>query len=261
MVVCLRRCQRTGAIVCGQSVRLLMAILSIGWGIGGPTLADQTGPAAPGKEDAEKKIAWRQLLDRQAGEYTVFVGKDRQHRLGPPKPVLLWANPTRITHFEACTYLWTFKGRPAVVACIFSTHRPGDPLQFCHAFDSLLSEPIVVERGGQRIWYPARSGIEFPSVPDAPAPEQSAVARLRQMKSLAGQFTATLVRWREDEALLMLEAVRKGEGLEWHYGFVRRTSGILDARHRGKLVWHVPTAANRNDPTQPEIYFDVQPRP
>ncbi len=162
-----------------------------------------------------------------------------------------------------------------------------------------LSEPIVVERGGQRLWYPAKSGIEFPSVPDAPAPEQSPAARLRQMKSLAGQFTVTLVRWREDgtdreelrmlpqpiyryesedpevlnggvfafvqgtdpEALLMLQAVRKGDGWEWHYGFVRRTSGVLDARHRGKLVWHVPTAANRTDPTQPEIYFDVQPRP
>jgi len=65
----------------------------------------------------------------------------------------------------------------------------------------------------------------------------------------------------DPEALLMLEAVRKGDGREWHYGFVRRTSGVLDARHRGKLVWHVPTAANRNDPTQPEIYFDVRPRP
>jgi hypothetical protein len=213
--------------------------------------------------------------------------------------VLRWANSTRITYFEACTYLWTFRGRPAVVACIFSTHRPGDPLQFCHAFHSILRQPVVVEKEGRRIWYPASSGIEFKRAPDAAPPGQSAVARLRQMKGMAAQFSPTLVRWREDgsdreelrllpqpiyryesadrelldggvfafvqgtdpEVLLMIEAVHDRDGFAWEYGFVRRSSGILEARHRGKLVWTVPTAANRTDPAQAEIYFDVQPKP
>ena len=118
------------------------------------------------------------------------------------------------------------------------------------------------------------------------------------MKALATQFSATLIKWREDgsdreelrllpqpiyryesedpklldggvfafvqgtdpEVLLLLEAARKAGDAVWMYGFVRRSSGVLEARHRDKPVWSSPSAANRTDPTQPEIYFDVQPR-
>lgn len=60
----------------------------------------------------------------------------------------------------------------------------------------------------------------------------------------------------------MLEAVRKpAGGFAWHYGFVRRTSGVLEARHRGQPVWRVPTSSNRTDLTQPEIYIDFRPLP
>jgi hypothetical protein len=278
---------------------LFPAVLLLGWFPPSSVSAAETSATGAKQEDPQDKAAWRELVDRQAAEYRIVAVRDRSHPLGPPKPVLRWANPTRITHFESCTYLWTFRGQPAVVACIFSTHQPGDPLQFCHALQSILREPIEVERDGRRVWYPASSKIEFARVPDAPPAEQSAVARLRQMKALATQFSATLIKWREDgsdreelrllpqpiyryesedpevldggvfafvqgtdpEVLLLLEAVRRAGDAVWVYGFVRRTSGVLEARHRGKPVWAVPSSGNRTDPTQPEIYIDVRPQP
>jgi hypothetical protein len=273
-------------------------VLLLGWFLPSPALAAETSAAGSAQEDSQDKAAWRELVDRQAAEYRIVAVKDGPHTLGSPKAVLRWANPTRITHFESCTYLWIFRGRPAVVACVFSVHAPGDPPQFCHALQSILREPIVVEREGRRIWHPASSKIEFAPVPAAPRAERSAAARLRQMKGLAAQFSATLIKWREDgsdreelrllpqpiyryesedpevldggvfafvqgtdpEVLLLLEAVRTNGDLVWRYGFVRRTSGVLEARHRGKLVWSMPSSSNRTDPTQPEIYVDVLPR-
>ncbi len=177
---------------------LFPAVLLLSWLPPSHASAAETSAAGPAKEDSQDKAAWRQLLDGQAAEYRIVAVKGGRHPLGPPKAVLRWANPTRITHFESCTYLWTYRGQPAVVACIFSTHRPGDPPQFCHALQSILREPIEVQREGRRIWHPASSKIEFAPVPDASRAEPSAAARLRQMKGLAAQFSATLIKWRED---------------------------------------------------------------
>lgn len=41
----------------------------------------------------------------------------------------------------------------------------------------------------------------------------------------------------DPESLLLLEAVREADGSKWRYAFARRTSGELDGRHRGKVVW------------------------
>jgi len=289
------RWRRRLRTVRGPLGRFFAAVLMLGWFPPSPVSAAETSATGPKQEAPRDKAAWRGLVDRQAAEYRIVVVRDRSHPLGPPKPVLRWANPTRITHFESCTYLWTFHGRPAVVACIFSVHRPGEPPRFCHAVHSILREPIEVEREGRRIWYPAASEIQFARVPGAPLAEPSTVGRLRQMRALATQFSATLIKWREDgsdreelrllpqpiyryesedpevldggvfafvqgtdpEVLLLLEAVRTASDVVWTYGFVRRTSGVLEARHRGKTVWAVPSASNRTDPTQPEIYVDV----
>ncbi len=77
---------------------LFLAVLFVGWGLRGRGLADDTSTPAPGNEDLQKKAAWRQLVDRQAAEYKIVVAADAQHPLGPPKAMLRWANPTRITH-------------------------------------------------------------------------------------------------------------------------------------------------------------------
>jgi hypothetical protein len=38
-------------------------------------------------------------------------------------------------------------------------------------------------------------------------------------------------------SLLLIEAVKQGDASRWQYAFVRRTSGQLEGRHRGQIVW------------------------
>jgi hypothetical protein len=63
----------------------------------------------------------------------------------------------------------------------------------CHEFGSLSrSKKIVVRDKTRVVWSPGKAGVEFRDFPDAPAPAEDGAARLRQMKSLAGRFTARL---------------------------------------------------------------------
>ena len=48
--------------------------------------------------------------------------------------------------------------------------------------------------GGATVWAPKSGGVEFHDVPDGPAPAETPVLRLAQMKSLGARFTATLTK-------------------------------------------------------------------
>ncbi len=102
------------------------------------------------------------------------------------KPILRWANNTRLTE-DGFTYLWIGQGRPEAVACIYSW----GPDRIRHNFQSLSRGPLEAERDGRRVWNPAQAGVEFRSVPDAAKPTDLPAARLRQMKAIAEAFAAT----------------------------------------------------------------------
>jgi hypothetical protein len=59
-----------------------------------------------------------------------------------------------------------------------------------HDWTSLSTSPIVAELGTKALWRP-KPGVEFHPVPDAPAPAATAPARLRQLRALAEEFSAT----------------------------------------------------------------------
>jgi hypothetical protein len=117
--------------------------------------------------------------------------------------------------------------------------------------------------------------VEFRTVPNAGAPSDTPVSRLRQLKALAGRFDARLLGWKQDdsdrqvlrqlprpiyryeqptgnvidggvfafvmgvdpEALLLIEAVSNNADSHWEYAFVRRTSGQLEGRLDGEVIW------------------------
>lgn len=54
----------------------------------------------------------------------------------------------------------------------------------------------------------------------------------------------------DPEALLLIEAVRKSSGPVWQYGFARRTTAAVEARHRDKVVWSVEGGPSARDPRQ-----------
>ena len=249
-------------------------------------------PAAPGQASAPS--AWSELIRRSAAEYEmVRETADKKPLVLQPKPILRWANNTRLTE-DGFTYLWIGQGRPEAVACIYSWGP--DRIRF--NFQSLSRSPLTAERSGRRVWYPAKPGVEFRVVPDASTPADSPAARLRQMKAIAETFTATgapgffnqaelhlrllprevyryasqdpqildgalfaFVDGTDPEVLLLLEAVRSGDGFQWQYALARRTESGLTVRYRDKPVWSVPSAPAARDPREPymELEFPREP--
>ena len=68
-----------------------------------------------------------------------------------------------------------------------------------HEFDSLSRDAKLFARDKDKvIWSPAAAGVEFKPVPKAPAPAKTAVERLRQMKTIAESFKATMTGWAAD---------------------------------------------------------------
>jgi hypothetical protein len=271
------------------------------WCVAGGAAGQEAKPAPAEEEVVKQRAAWRDLLDRQPAEYRIYLDTAEKTPLSFRKvPVLRWANYTRFDALkvrDAATYIWTAQGRPEVVACAFSI--PETVPTILLDFGSLSRHGLIAERNGQRAWYPKEPGVEFQPVPDAPVPAESAEARLRQMKTLAGGFTSTLVQWRDDasdreqlrmlpqpvyryaesknpdvldgamfffvqgtdpESLLLLEAVREGSGYQWQFAFARRTSGALMAQYQQKTVWRVPRLFSRNTPTQTRIEIDHRVR-
>src|SRR5205807_6890138 len=54
----------------------------------------------------------------------------------------------------------------------------------------LSNERFAVARGDAVPWHPQKPGLEFKLVDDAPAPADSAVQRLTQMRAIAQKFQA-----------------------------------------------------------------------
>lgn len=65
----------------------------------------------------------------------------------------------------------------------------------------------------------------------------------------------------DPEAFLLLEAARAGgEGdreYEWRYALARRTSGRMETRYRGQVVWTAERLLDYSDPQRDYFQFSV----
>jgi hypothetical protein len=113
-----------------------------------------------------------------------------------PQIIMSWRNAARGEQAKDFLVLWVDKGRPVAAASVFPWEG-----KVCHEFGSLSRETGLVARDdGAVVWAPRAAGVEFRDVPDAPEPADSAGMRLRQMKSIAERFTATLIGWKAADA-------------------------------------------------------------
>ncbi len=152
-----------------------------------------------------------------------------------------------------------------------------------HEFTSLATAPLVAESGSVATWHPARPGVDFKPVPDAPKPAESAEGRLRQLRALAQDFAADdhfeskawnplrllpkpLLRYgkpgsavedgalfafvlgTDPEVFLMVEARAGKAGLEWQYAFAPITCYQVKATWKGKAAWSLPLRLPADDP-------------
>ena len=191
-----------------------------------------------------------------------------------------WANNTRGSE-DGMTVLYLADGRPEAVCCFYPWEK-----SLVHEFDSLSRGTLIAKRDGEVVWRPEKPGVQFQSIPDADAPAERPTARLRQMKTLANQFSSTMLGWRADnsdrellrllpqplyrydskrsdvldgavfafvqgtdpETLLLLEAFKAGDRFEWQFAFARRTSGELEGRHKDTIVWHADRFPANDNP-------------
>lgn len=212
---------------------------------------------------AEEASRWRMYVD---------TAKEDTARWDP-KPIYIWTNPTRSQGQHGSVFVWTHGGRPVAVGSVFSHPEKGQRM-VCHEFHSLAEGTLLPERGpGEQSWTPQASAPMLP-LPEAPAPESSPARRLLQMRSLAREFTAHSIDFREErwelrllsqplyrydkpegdvldgalfafvtsagtdpEVILALEARRSGDAAAWRYRAIRFSDSNLYVQRRGKEIW------------------------
>lgn len=242
------------------------------------TAAQSDGEA---KAEAAERARLRALLDKAPALLDVFPDSSASAALSSI-PVHRWTNDERDPHGEGLFVLWSHRGRPVAGASIYPWNG-----RLIHDLESLSRQPLLARRDGATAWKPER-GLSFAVIPGAEAPADAAAARLRQMKALADTFAVTMIGWRADnsdreelrrlpkeffrykpqdaalidgalfafvkgtdpETLLLIEAVKNSAGERYEYSFVRCTSGGLEARHQGRVVWTAQKHGARKDPAQ-----------
>jgi hypothetical protein len=217
--------------------------------------------------EAEENSKQDNILAQAAAEYSITVDKDRSAEL-VSKPILSWTNPLRETP-DGSLFLWTYRDRPQVAASFYTYGEVNANID--HEFQSLSADALVARRKEKPVWEPSGPGVEFKEVPQAPAPAESEVERLTQMRTIARGFTATVgsnnerhelrllpqplyrypekdkqvldgalfafVQGTDPEVLLLLEARRTKDENRWHYALARMSDCLLDVEHDGASVW------------------------
>ena len=103
------------------------------------------------------------------------------------EPIFRLDNPVSQVK-DSAIFLWTdpATGRPEATIQMFRAPTG----YWIHDWTSLSAGPIVAEVGPRAIWRP-RPGLAFRPVPEAPAPAATPQARLRQLRAMAEEFSAT----------------------------------------------------------------------
>ena len=226
-------------------------------------------PQAEGKSRADE---FRDFAKQAIATYTVRPAAGDRPLTLQPEPILRWSNPI-VGEIYGDVFIWTSKGRPEVVGSLHKWYSPNHHSAI--EFVSLSTGRVVVERGGQEIWAPSRSGIEMKAIPEAPAPATAPAQRLRQMRELAKDFTGreelyeeteremrllsqplyrhaesqeplidgglfAFVQGTDPETLLLIEARRVDGQPRWEYGLARLNHVAMRVSHRGRPVWSAP---------------------
>ena len=238
------------------------------------------GRSVPTKVEESKGVSpLRRKLDDSIKFEQLYADENSKTPM-TSRIVMRWANNARGSE-NGATVFYFEKGRPEAVNCVYPWED-----HINHEFDSLSRGTFIAKNGDEVVWQPKSPGLEFKAVPDAPLPADSPVARLRQLKELAAQFSSTMLGWKADksdrealrmlpqplyryesqrpdildgavfafvqgtdpESILLLEAFKTGNRFEWQFAFARRTSGELEARFKGVVVWHVAPYPIARDP-------------
>ncbi len=234
------------------------------------------GQAAP--DEAELKKVLIPHYGRDAARYDFFLDKERSQRIElQEQPVLTWTNAE---NYMGAVFVWNFKGRPEIIGCIGSHQLRSGEVRVFHEFHSLATQPLqpLRIRTGE-LWEP--KGVPLTPVEESPRPSDSERLRLTQMRNIAREFKGwmkdredttelrllpqPLVRYKapdrgivdgaifafvwkgtDPEVLLVLEARKSKDEVQWQYALARFNWREMWVERKEKELWRVKIEA-RND--------------
>ncbi len=103
-----------------------------------------------------------------------------------PDPILRFSDAAR-EHEDGTLWTWGRTGRPIL---IMELYKDIGAEFWAMAMSSLSAGPVRLQARSGWTWQSERPGLVFQAFASAPAPTAKDASRLRQMKELAGRFTA-----------------------------------------------------------------------
>ena len=242
------------------------------------------------KDDAEAELrkAWLKVCTQHAMDYRICpTGKPKEEFKFIATPIFRHAQPARGAGDIGGVWLWVqADGRPGVVGTVFAFNAGEGYRWVAHEFHSLADEPLTAVWREREQWVPARAGLDWKPIPNAPAPADSPEQRLRQIRSLSERFKAHSIdfrggRWElrlipkpvyryelkkpdavldgallaicqgtDPEIFLAIEARKAGDGYRWHYACAAFSDYELRAQLDDTEVWAPPkgTPNSRREP-------------
>jgi hypothetical protein len=232
---------------------------------------------------------FRELMDAAVHRVEVFA--DAQSKTAA-KPIvaLRWANNARGSE-DGLTLLYVFEGRPLATACVYPWDKK--LIHDCEALGrgklvARYAGDNVWHPEKSGVEFAAIPGADEPAAtPTARLRQLKALAEQFQSSMLGWKADSTdreelrllprplyryetkdgaadahgvfdgavfaFVMGTDPESLLLIEAVKRGERATWDFAFARRTSGELEGRHKGSVVWHADRFPVMRDPNQPRF--------
>jgi hypothetical protein len=248
-------------------------------------------PPAPRTLDKAKRARLLEIYRDDAAKYVMYRDAKKAEKLELRRePVYVWTNPLRSGGQDGALFVWTYRGRPEVIASIFTNPATG-PRRVSHELQSLSLSVLDVSRPAPPDWTPEGPGTTLNPVPGAPKPAETPTARMVQMRALIHNFSGHTLngntRWdlrplahplyryestdpdiidgglfayvtsagTDPEAILLLEARRPKDGgnVAWHYGVTRFTDMALWVNYKGTEVFTAERCVY-NEPRQDSLH-------
>ncbi|MEE8452178.1 MAG: hypothetical protein V3R99_09695 [Thermoguttaceae bacterium] len=250
---------------------------------------------AAADRDAQAKLdaGWLKVCQSHAEDYVIYPTAEPKEKFKLlPNPVFRHSQPVRGDDIGG-VWLWVREdGRPAVIGTVFAYSLrvlPPGKRNVAHEFHSLATVPLTANWRTRQQWAPAKAGIEWKPIPDAPVAAESTTKRLLQMRQLSRRFHAYSIgeggRWElrlipkpiyvydmkdagavlggclfaicqgtDPEIILGMEARRDGENYRWHYACASFTDYELHVRLDDTEIPALPRG-RYNDRTDPHWWI------
>jgi hypothetical protein len=202
---------------------------------------------APKAPQANSK-KWTEFYTAEARKYTAQRGDDGTTFTLLDRPIFDWAS---LNDYNGALFAWTNKGRPVLVASIFSFPTAGSNRRLAvHEFASFADAELVVTAPSGKQWQ-AKASPPLQALPNAARPPDKPNQIKLHARRLAKEFSASMNRKGERWELRLLptpllEYQEMGDGILGGalFAFVGYTTDpeillLLEAREtKGKSAWH-----------------------